>query len=244
MIRTLEELSMNAWPSLQTLLYGGWVLRFANGYTRRANSIQPIYPSTRGLEEKISACEEMYREKNLRVIFRMTRAVFPENLDEILEQKGYQPEAPTSVQVLDLRGAEPPTNRDVLMRDSLTDEWVEDYCRLNAIAEQHRATMTQMLESIAPARCFISLLEQNRVVALGLGVADSGFVGLYDLITAEEFRNRGFGTQLVLNLLEWGARNGAHHSYLQVMLDNAPALHLYSKLGFEEVYQYWYRVKK
>ena len=42
MIRTLEELSMNALPALQTMLYGGWVLRFANGYTRRANSINPI----------------------------------------------------------------------------------------------------------------------------------------------------------------------------------------------------------
>jgi hypothetical protein len=27
------------------------------------------------------------------------------------------------------------------------------------------------------------------------------------------------------------------------MLDNGPALRLYSKVGFREVYQYWYRVK-
>jgi len=89
MIRTLEELSMNAWPALQTMLYGGWVLRFANGYTRRANSINPIYPSTRGVEKKIAACEEIYRGRNLRVVYKMTRAVFPENLDAILEGKGY-----------------------------------------------------------------------------------------------------------------------------------------------------------
>jgi len=28
-----------------------------------------------------------------------------------------------------------------------------------------------------------------------------------------------------------------------VMLNNAPALHLYSKIGFVEKYQYWYRTK-
>ena len=243
MIRTLEELSMNAWPALQTMLYGGWVLRFANGYTRRANSINPIYRSTRGVDAKIAACEEMYRAKNLRVVFKMTRAVFPENLDDILEKCGYVAEATTSVQVCDMRAIASPTNRDVLMRESPTQDWVDDYCRLNAVAAQHRATMTQMLANIAPARCFIALKEREQVIAVGLGVYENGFVGLFDLVTDEKFRGRGFGTQLILNLLDWGKQNGARRAYLQVMLSNAGALRLYEKLGFKEVYQYWYRVK-
>ncbi len=243
MIRTLEELSMNAWPSLETMLYGGWVLRFANGYTRRANSINPLYASTRGLDEKIATCEEIYRSKNLRVIFKMTRAVFPENLDEILEQRGYASEATTSVQVLDLRGAQAPRNRNVTLAESLTEGWLNEYCRLNSVVAQHRGTMTKMLGRIAPSCCFITLCEQNQVVACGLAVADTGFVGLFDLVTDAHFQNRGLGKQLVLNLLDWGKQNGAQRAYLQVMLNNAPALHLYDKLGFKEVYQYWYRVK-
>ena len=34
-IRQMEERSMNAWPSLQTILDDGWVIRLANGYTKR-----------------------------------------------------------------------------------------------------------------------------------------------------------------------------------------------------------------
>jgi ribosomal protein S18 acetylase RimI-like enzyme len=44
-------------------------------------------------------------------------------------------------------------------------------------------------------------------------------------------------------LLSWAKQQGAQKTYLQVMLNNAPALRLYEKLGFKEAYQYWYRLK-
>lgn len=56
----IEELSLNHWQPLSTLLYDGWVLRFADGYTKRANSIQPLYHSTCGADEKIKTCEKIY----------------------------------------------------------------------------------------------------------------------------------------------------------------------------------------
>ena len=53
-IRTIEEAGLNAWPAHQQTLYDGWVLRFADGYTKRANSANSVYRSTLALAGKIA----------------------------------------------------------------------------------------------------------------------------------------------------------------------------------------------
>src|SRR5512139_3235090 len=98
----LEELSMNAWPALKTHLYDGWVLRFANGYSKRANSVHPIYPSTLPVEEKIAFCESLYGREGLPSVFKLTPASRPDSLNRELEKRGYEKRDETSVQILEL----------------------------------------------------------------------------------------------------------------------------------------------
>ena len=86
-IRTIEERSLNAWPSLQQMLYDGWILRFSGGYTRRANSISPIYRGCRGVYEKVLGCEEIYRRKRLPPAFKISPLVHPEDLDAFLHDR-------------------------------------------------------------------------------------------------------------------------------------------------------------
>ena len=44
-------------------------------------------------------------------------------------------------------------------------------------------------------------------------------------------------------IINEGSRNGADLAYLQVASLNEKAVQLYSSLGFEKAYTYWYRVK-
>jgi N-acetylglutamate synthase len=239
----LEELSLNAWPALQTVLYDGWILRFAGGYTRRANSVNPIYASALALDAKIIVCENFYRSQGLPVIFKLTPASQPSNLDAELARRGYQVDAQTCVQTLDLAtAAVPPVSPAFTCNSTLTEDWFTAFCALSGTPEKHLAPMRQLLGLILPTHTFAMLQADEKPVACGLSVQQDGYIGFYDIVVDREQRRKGYGRQIMAGLLAHDQQNGAHTAYLQVMLNNAPALRLYEGLGFREVYQYWYRV--
>ncbi|MBL0140487.1 MAG: GNAT family N-acetyltransferase [Betaproteobacteria bacterium] len=68
-------------------------------------------------------------------------------------------------------------------------------------------------------------------------------MGLFDVVTRESGRRRGFARTIVAALLRWGWERGARRSYLQVEEGNAPAVALYDAFGFSMAYRYWYRAR-
>ena len=241
-IRLIEELSLNAWPSLQTVCYDGWALRFAEGYTRRANSVASLYPSSLPFSEKVDYCEQAYSRQGQNTVFKLTVAA-EHGLEDFLAERGYTKEARTILQRLDLATVAAPTFQSVLCQVELSDEWLTAYCALHDIEAQRVSLVERMLHNVIPLHCFIALHEKGEIVSIGMAVFERGYVGLYGIATYPAFRNRGLGRQLVLHLLAWGKANGATSSYLQVVAGNEPALHLYSQIGFKEIGHYWYRVK-
>ena len=233
---------MNAWPALVTLFYDGWVLRFAKGYTKRANSIHPLYPSIDDPSEKITACEQLYQKGSQRTVFKMTQAVQPSELDALLEHRGYGLDSPTSVQTLDLNLANGSATHRSIVSETLSETWLADCCRLSGIEKRHQPTLRRMLSEPRVETGFFFIQEHGQTIACGMGAVQNQHVGLFDIITDVNYRKQGYGHQLVTDLLAWGRERGAQTAYLQVMLNNPPALRLYSKLGFKESYRYWYRI--
>jgi GNAT superfamily N-acetyltransferase len=239
----IEERSFNAWPALHTIYYDGWLLHFANGYTNRGNSVKPIYPSREEAAQKIAFCEAAYRAQGLKTAFKMTDFAQPAGLDDLLARRGYDIVTPTSVQACELDAIASPILGTVTMAAHLTDSWLDAFCRLNNAPAQHIPTMRHILTNIVPERRFAALHHQGAIAAVGLGVLERGYIGFFDIVTDKRLRRQGFGTQLMLHLMHWGRSQGASGAYLQVVATNQPAVSLYHKLGFRELYQYWYRVK-
>ncbi|UQZ36033.1 GNAT family N-acetyltransferase [Paenibacillus sp. PK3_47] len=249
MHKRIEEISLNTWPAEQSLLLEGWVLRTAAGYTKRANSVNPLYgpdyeAAEPELSRKISTAEQYYSAAGLDTVFKMTPFTQPAGLDGILAGQGYIIAEPSSVRLRGLDNLPRPSGKHELMiTNKLTEEWLEAFAELTRLKPENRNTLRRMLAASCLRQGYALLLKEGVPVTCGLGVIESGMVGLYDIVTSQAHRRQGLAQEMLLGLLHWAGEQGADTAFLQVVQANSGASALYDKLGFKEIYTYWYRIK-
>lgn len=246
-IHTLERLTMNALPAKEVLHIDDWYLRYTAGFTKRANSIYPLKQSDKSLEELIQLCEMWYETHKFPTVFKMTEASEPSELDSFLQQNNYAILDETSVLVLPYNNYDTEEDIDVkvVYTNHFDDLWFKHVCAFNQVEKRYIQVFKQLLLRIKARVCYAIVVDEDEtILSCGLGVLEEGYFGLYDIVTNVKYRNQGVGRKLVHGLLQWGKDKGAHTAYLQVIKENAPARHLYDKIGFQEAYTYWYRVKK
>jgi ribosomal protein S18 acetylase RimI-like enzyme len=161
--------------------------------------------------------------------------VFPHDLDDILENKGYSKQAETSVQTCNLTEATFEAKPNIILHEELEEEWVRSFATLNEYKTNKIETYARILQNIIPEVVYASYRISNQIIGCGLGVKQGDHIGLFDVVVDKEHRGVGLGYYIVTELMLWGKTKGATISYLQVMLDNPIALHLYEKLGFKEL---------
>jgi GNAT superfamily N-acetyltransferase len=242
MNQAVEEQSLNAWSAFETINYNGWLLRFADGYTKRANSVTVLDNVKSDLEDKIAYCKSQYRSRQQKPIFCLLSFTNPTVLDLALANRGYQLVDPTLVMGLTLSASERSPNTKIAIDREKLNDWLANYYDLNALEKQQSHIHYRILAAIDSDTLFASLKQNGEILACGIGVLESGYLGIFDVFTNQIYRQRGYATALVQGLLQWGIDKGASFSYLQVVKANIPACKLYKKLGYQPMYEYWYRV--
>lgn len=243
LVQLIEEISTNALPTDETLYYDGWILRFSNQLPRRANAVHLFYDSTLPLDEKIDFCEKMYWSRGWRVIFKLTPNTPHAVIDNLLARGGYS-EDDAQIRVSDtLPVLDVPPHLDIEINPMLTPSWLADKQRLHAYDDAMTANYGKLLSKLVTPAAFVRICQDGRAVAVGLGVVERGWMGLYSLITDPTVRRQGLATAVIGTLFEWARGQGATRAYLQVSAANEKAQNLYEKLGFYYAYRYWYLEK-
>lgn len=234
---------MNCWPSIQTLHYDGWIIRFADGLTKRSNSINPIYLSQLDINEKIDYCEQLYKSRDLPPCFKISEIVQPANLDSLLESRGYKHEFEVSVQLMKLDRFDSENDINSQIDEFGNDCWIDNYARMNEMNKDNKPILGKIIDQIILPKCLLTYNLNGIPIGCGLGVIDKNYLGLFDIVIDKDYRNRGFGKLMIKSLLSWGKNKGSDYAYLQVLNNNNPAIRLYKFFGFKEEYRYWYRIK-
>jgi GNAT superfamily N-acetyltransferase len=243
-IKIFEELSINAGPALQTELFDGWILRFANGYTKRSNSINPLYDSVLSVEEKIKTCEEKYQLHNLPVVFKLTQDSNPKEIDSELKRRNYFKSDETSVRVLDLNGYQYQNKDELLTEEFLSDGWFSDLIKCSNLENTiYQKTAKMILKNILGEVIFARKRIDGKTIGCGYGAIEREYIGIFDIIVDKNERGKGFGREIMNCILSAANHRGVKKAYLSVVVGNVPAENLYKKLGFKEMYRYWYRKK-
>jgi len=238
----VENAAHNAWPAIeeQQMPYG--ILRFAHGYTRRANSLALFDAETADYETLLADCETFFADRAQPAMIRVPGLPFLSGLDRFLSTKGYIAEAPSLVMVQQLND-QPAVS--IAARRLDRTSWLDNYYSISGKSVLERCNHEQLISRIE-SEIFFAVIdnEQGIPACCALAINYNGVVGIYNVATAPSFRRQQWASVLMTALLDWGRSAGASYAYLQVEESNLPAVSLYRKAGFSELYRYCYRVKK
>ena len=121
----IELATYVSWPAFEQQDYRGWILRFADGHTKRANSVNAIVPINADLRSAVDHCETFYRARFQPVIFRLLSFTEDSGLDTELVARGYSFIDPSLVLYLDLGSAGSETADPLSVERS---SWLKIFC--------------------------------------------------------------------------------------------------------------------
>ena len=174
-------------------------------------------------------------------------AAQPDHLSAELAARGYEEIKHTMVQTAPVEAVMENTqapNSRIIQTPTLNEEWFQTYTRASEYSPESLPIRRGILSRIGPAANFLLLLQNGEPKAVGLGVAERSWMGVFCVVTYAGLRRQNFASQVMHGLTSWGIKAGAKQLYLQVMNNNPPALALYQKLGFTNMYDYWYSQKE
>ncbi|HKP17272.1 MAG TPA: GNAT family N-acetyltransferase [Gaiellaceae bacterium] len=234
-VLALEAVAYELWLAQEVEELDGWRLRFAHGFTGRANSVWPNADGRLELAGKIERVEAWYRERGVPPMFQLTAAARPGGLDAALAARGYVLRGePVSVQTAPLRGIAARATGDAEVSETLDDTWVELW------------TGSRGFDRVDVARALLqagrSAFARVREVAVGRGVAVDRWLGITSMTTLPEARRCGHGRAILGALARWGRAQGCTRALLQVEHGNVPAERLYASAGFVASHDYHYRL--
>jgi ribosomal protein S18 acetylase RimI-like enzyme len=236
-VRACEERIVNCWPAPSTLWVDGFIVRFAQGYSGRANSATPLLSGARLDPVTLRAIEVLYREAGLPPTFR-DNGLMSRPSRALLDEQGYRIKDSSFGMILDLEKRVFPTWPGLELSPRPESEWLEGVSAFQTSDKRSPEKLLTIVGGIRVPVRFALLRERGRPCAFGMLAVDRGYAEIASVMLDPAIRGRGLGKKLVQALLAEAIQLGASTGFLQVESTNAVARSLYAGLGYRDLYRY------
>ena len=213
-IRSMEHAAAMAWPGTEQQWIDGWLLRAAGGHTHRANSAVPLGIEAR--TDTLPAIVDWYSRRG-----QTPWLAVPDRLLTLPEGAAAHMETVVMVRGLPAGAAD----RDVRFALRPDATWLRIY---------ERDVPVEVLTAVVDGAVVFAARGDAAVGRAAVTTApdDMRWAGLSAVRVADDHRHQGHARKLCSALMDWAGAQGAQNCYVQVLVDNAPALALYEQLGF------------
>jgi N-acetylglutamate synthase len=236
-----ERRIVNAWPAVSTLVMGDWIIRFANGYSGRANAATPLKAGAELDEATLDLIAELYRSDGLPPCIRLTPLTGEATREAVLA-RGYRLKDASFGLIAPLEPLTPDFHPALLMETGPSAEWIAGVAARQSGNKTNAEHLAAIVRKVRLPAVFATFLLDGEPVAYGMSVAERGMAEIGLIVVDDAHRGRGLGRRLVEGLMSWARVQGCGQAYLQVDQTNAVAIALYGSLGFRRLYAYETRI--
>ncbi|WP_413205393.1 GNAT family N-acetyltransferase [Rhodospirillum sp. A1_3_36] len=238
-----ELLFLNAFPAPVQVFVGDMVARLGGGVARRTCSASPLRGQIGDLQGTVDACERLYADRGLTTRFRVPDPVDPA-LDRLLASRGYAVECDVRTLLAPALAPEGTLDPAITLLPHPDAAWLAAQDRLKDLSPARSADYRASLAAIGLPSLFAALWEDGAITALCFGGIHQGLLAVEGVVTDPALRNGGRSRRVVGAMMARARTLGAEAATLQVEAENAPALALYTRLGFtQDLHRYHYRRK-
>src|SRR5664279_1347779 len=236
--RELEGVAGRSWPAAEDAWLGRWWLRAASGFTARANSVRPLGDAGREFDDALGFATAWYAERGLPVLLR---TVVGSSVDRELDRRGWAAQWETS-----MRSATIASMRRRLIDVPASAVQITTHPPTAWLRRYRDGALPAIAVSVlsgGPSVGFATLegAPGEPAIAIGRVSVEPPWAGVAALEVSPDARRQGHGRAVMAALVEWATERDAIRCWLEVLVDNAPALAMYDALGFTEHYRYRYR---
>jgi len=250
----LERVAARHWRGTEEEWLGGWLLRAADGFTGRANSVLPLGDPGLPLDSALETVVGWYQDRSLPPMIAVPTLLEADSpgheFDQFLMERSWETRpGPAFVMVADLSDDASPLRDYALAelpgRAKFRVETEPDHGWLAAYHYRGQDRQPPVMRTVltsAPAQVFASIRADDDVLAIArLSIAD-GWAGITAVEVHPSQRRAGLGRALTGAVCAEALKGGISRVFLQVETGNAAAIALYKQCGFQLSHRYHYRV--